>query len=79
MTFDTHDAKPVGSHAVTASIALLARLGTGAKAAAHRVFVAMQLARMMSVLANMSDEHLELIGVARSEIPDYAAKLLAGE
>ncbi|PVH30154.1 hypothetical protein [Pararhodobacter oceanensis] len=79
MAFNTHTVKPAGSPAVSAAIAALSRFGGKIKTQAQHLSKAIQLARMMSVLANMSDDHLELIGVTRSEIPAYAEKLLAGE
>lgn len=37
---------------------------------------ALQEARMMSTLSNMSDYQLTQIGIKRSEIPQYAEKLM---
>ena len=38
---------------------------------------ALQTARMLSVLANMSDQQLAQIGISRSEIPQYADRLMS--
>ncbi|MBU2981495.1 DUF1127 domain-containing protein [Lentibacter algarum] len=38
-----------------------------------------QTARMMSVLSSMSDYQLKQIGISRSDIPNYAEVLVAGE
>ena len=54
---------------------LVANFSTTAKS----VLRALQTARMMSVLANMSDQQLASIGISRSEIPQYAEKLIADE
>jgi uncharacterized protein YjiS (DUF1127 family) len=37
------------------------------------------MARMLSALSNMSDYQLAQIGISRSEIPEYAEKLMADE
>ena len=39
----------------------------------------LQTAQMMSVLANMSDQQLAQIGISRSEIPQYADRLMSKE
>ena len=39
----------------------------------------LQIARMMSVLANMSDQQLAETGITRSEIPEYALRLMSEE
>lgn len=38
---------------------------------------ALQAARMMSTLSNMSDYQLTQVGITRSDIPQYAQKLMA--
>ncbi len=75
MAFSTHTAGPERGHIVGTSIALLAWIGTKAKAALK----ALQMARMLSTLSNMSDYQLAQIGISRSEIPAYAEKLMADE
>ncbi|SEW04766.1 protein of unknown function [Aliiroseovarius sediminilitoris] len=75
MAFSTHTAGPERGNVVGTSIALLAWVGTRAKAALK----ALQMARMLSTLANMTDYQLAQIGISRSEIPEYAEKLMADE
>ncbi len=36
----------------------------------------LQTARMMSTLSSLSDTQLSQIGISRSDIPEYAAKLM---
>ncbi len=38
-----------------------------------------QTARMMSALAQMSDEQLSQIGITRADIPNYTDKIMATE
>ena len=46
--------------------------------AAFKSFIASaQHSRMLSVLSQMSDAELELIGITRADIPDYTEKLLS--
>lgn len=44
---------------------------------AAAVVRALQVARMMSVLAGMSDGQLAAIGITRADIPRHVAKLMA--
>ena len=85
MTVNSQTAGPDGTHAVTASIylskiahsvlSILARL----RAKAKFVLRALQMARMLSTLSNMSDHQLAQIGIQRSDIPKYAETLMANE
>ncbi len=85
MTVNSQTAGPDGRHAVTASISLskiahsllsiLARFRAEAKFALR----ALQMARMLSTLSNMSDHQLAQIGIQRSDIPKYAETLMADE
>lgn len=43
---------------------------------ARGAYQAIMLARMISVLSQMSDMQLEKIGISRSEIVDHATKLV---
>lgn len=61
--------------ALAVSRALLARLG----AKAHGVLKTLQMARMLSTLADMSDHQLAQIGISRADIPKYAEELMTGE
>jgi uncharacterized protein YjiS (DUF1127 family) len=56
-------------------VLILARIG----AQAHAALKSLQMARMLSTLANMSDHQLAQIGIRRSDIPKYAEKLMAEE
>ena len=75
MAVSTQSAVSDRGHAVAASIAFLAWIGAKAKAAVK----ALQMARMLSTLSNMSDYQLAQIGISRSDIPEYAEKLMADE
>lgn len=44
-----------------------------------RAIRTVQMARMMSVLGQMSNEELRRIGITRQEIPAHAEKLVYGE
>ncbi len=61
------------SHIITLSINFLAWIGATANAALKTL----QMARILSTLSNMSDDQLAQIGISRSDIPEYAAKLMA--
>ena len=50
-----------------------------ALAAAKAIGRTLQTARMMSVLANMSDQQLDEIGISRSDIPLYAERLMSND
>ena len=41
------------------------------------VIKSVQIGRMISVLSNLTDTQLAEIGISRSGIPDYAAKLVS--
>jgi len=56
-------------------VSILARMG----AKAHSALKSLQMARMLSTLANMSDHQLAQIGIQRSDIPKYAETLMAEE
>ncbi len=75
MPVSTQRAGSDRGHAVAASLAFLAKIGAKAKAALK----AFQMARMQSTLSNMSDYQLAQIGISRSDIPEYAEKLMAEE
>ncbi|WP_254441343.1 DUF1127 domain-containing protein [Ruegeria atlantica] len=75
MAANTQTAGTDRGHAIALSISFLARIGATANAA----FKALQTARMLSTLSNMNDHQLAQIGISRSDIPEYAAKLMANE
>lgn len=79
MTVNTQVPKPYVGYASTGFIALLVRLGTKAMAKARAALRALQMARMLSTLSNMSDYQLAQIGISRSDIPKYAETLMANE
>lgn len=79
MAVNTQTAKSDSGHAVTASVALLARFGTKAMAKARGALRSLQMARMVSTLSNMSDYQLAQIGISRSDIPKYAETLMAND
>jgi len=54
-------------------VAPLTRIG----AKAHGVLRTLQMARMLSILSNMSDSQLAQIGISRSDIPKYAETLMS--
>lgn len=57
----------------------VARLAVLTRVKAKSVLRALQTARIMSVLANMSDQQLARIGISRSDIPQYAEGLMSKE
>ena len=75
MTISSQTIRPGFSHTVAKSVTLMARIGAKAQA----VLKALQMARMLSTLSNMSDSQLAQIGISRSDIPKYAETLIAGE
>jgi uncharacterized protein YjiS (DUF1127 family) len=85
MTVNSHTVGPEGCHGVGATLSsskfahgflsILARFGAKAKSTLRTL----QMARMQSVLSNMSDHQLAQIGIQRSDIPKYAELLMANE
>jgi len=75
MAISTQTATADRGSVVAASIALLVRV----KVKAHAALRAVQMARMLSTLSNMSDYQLAQIGISRSDIPKYAETLMANE
>ena len=75
MAVSTQTIEPGRSHPVAASGTLLARIGAKARV----VYKALQMARMLSILSNMSDHELAQICISRSDIPKYAETLMASE
>ncbi|GAA6161993.1 MULTISPECIES: DUF1127 domain-containing protein [Ruegeria] len=73
MAVDTQTVGTNRGHTIAQSISFLAWIGSTANAALK----ALQMARMLSTLSNMSDYQLSQIGISRSDIPKYAAKLMA--
>lgn len=82
MAFDPQPARSHGQSVTAFSAAVsrfLVQLGSDFAATAKSFLRAMQMARMMSCLANMTDPQLAAIGIKRSQIPQYAEKLMAQE
>lgn len=55
------------------------RVGSKFRANARLAVRAVQTARMVSTLMNMTDNQLAQVGISRSEIPQYAEKLMMDE
>ncbi len=68
-----------GHHAIGALGQLFAAFARKTKVKSKAALKAVQMARMMSTLANMSDNQLAHIGISRADIPNYAKTLLADE
>ncbi|MBT8418701.1 MAG: DUF1127 domain-containing protein [Silicimonas sp.] len=80
MAFNSQSARSHHQPATAAAVSkFLVQLGSDLAATAKSFLRAMQMARMMSSLAEMSDRQLAEIGITRSQIPQYAEKLLAQE
>ncbi|MEL6523948.1 MAG: DUF1127 domain-containing protein [Pseudomonadota bacterium] len=79
MAFSSHTDGSERLHAPAALGALLARFGRSALTKARIALKTLQMARMMSSLSNMSDHQLAQIGISRSDIPNYAEKLMAND
>lgn len=82
MAFEPQPASSHGQSATAFSTAVsrfLVQLGSDFAATTKSVLRAMQTARMMSALASMNDHQLAAIGITRSEIPQYAEKLMSQE
>jgi uncharacterized protein YjiS (DUF1127 family) len=75
MAFSTQTATADRGAVAATSIVLLVRI----RAKAHAALKALQMARMLSTLSNMSDYQLAQIGISRSDIPKYAETLMADE
>ena len=57
----------------------IARFGGKMLGKVHSAVKALQMARTMSTLSNMSDNKLKQIGIYRSDIPKYAEAIMAIE
>jgi uncharacterized protein YjiS (DUF1127 family) len=55
------------------------RVWAKVSAVASHALQAVQVARMTSVLSDMTDKQLAEIGISRSGIPAYAERLIVGE
>ncbi|MEQ6204502.1 DUF1127 domain-containing protein [Sulfitobacter sp. HNIBRBA2951] len=73
MAFNSHTNEGTSFHPAAA----LSRMASATAAKAGKFVHALQTARMVSVLTNMSDQQLKQIGITRSEIGQYAQKLTA--
>lgn len=76
----THNAQTSDVAPITA-LWVFNLLGRGARKflrGTHAAVRSLQVARMMATLCDMSDHQLTQIGITRSEIPDYAEKLMEG-
>ena len=87
MTANPDTTAPEGHHIAKSALtqnaqdflASLARFGRNVMAKAKSGLRAVQMARMLSTLSKMSDAQLAMIGIQRSDIPRYAATLMAHE
>lgn len=79
MTANTSTVKGYGGNAPLNLIGTASKLLAKATVKAKAILKTLQLARFMSTLCHLSDYQLAQIGITRSEIPAYAAKLLADE
>lgn len=68
-----------GHHAIGRLGQLFVSFARNTRVKSKTALKALQMARMMSTLANMSDNQLAHIGISRADIPDYAKTLLADE
>lgn len=66
-----------GHHIAQTIMASLSASGTRLMTGLRGMVRSLQTARMMTVLANMSDHQLEQIGITRADIPVYAETLIA--
>ncbi len=73
MAANTQAAGADRGHVIALSISFLGWVGSTTNAALK----ALQMARMLSTLSSMNDHQLAQIGISRSDIPEYAAKLMA--
>ena len=78
MAVSSHSAGSGVRH-ITNILAILADFGTKTLAKGKTALKLLQTARMMSALSNMTDHQLDEIGISRSEIPQYAEKLIGTE
>ncbi|MEP5154094.1 DUF1127 domain-containing protein [Planktotalea sp.] len=62
-------------HPVAALVGIFAKIGNGLSTMTK----SMQHARMISALNSLTDHQLSEVGIKRSEIADYANKLMANE
>jgi len=64
---------------IATSVLDVRALGRAVGRGVTHVIQAAQMAQMMSVLGQMSNEELRRIGITRQEIPAHAEKLVYGE
>lgn len=76
---DHHIATGVLTQNAQGFLAALSRFSRNVMAKAKSGLRAAQMARMLSTLSKMSDAQLAMIGVQRSDIPQYAKTLMAEE
>lgn len=85
MTASPNTTGPEGHHIATSALtqnasrflAVFARFGRHLMAKAGSGLRAVQMARMLSTLSKMSDAHLAMIGIQRSDIRQYAKTIMA--
>ena len=79
MTFNVNTTASKQHHSNVGSFKSVAEFFAKIREGAGVFFKALQDARMVSTLTQMSDNQLKQIGLTRSDIPDYAKKLMANE
>lgn len=57
----------------------IAAIGARFRNGTRSLLETMQIGRMMSVLSELSNVQLAEVGITRSEIPQYAARLILGD
>lgn len=79
MTFNMNTMITARPHAIAVPLTIMTEFFAKFRSASRSFFKALQDARMVSTLTQMSDTQLKQIGISRSEIPEFARKLMAGE
>ena len=79
MAFNMNTTTSVRHPAIVVPFTLMTEFSAKFRGASHSFFKALQNARMVSTLTQMSDNQLKQIGISRTEIPEYAKKLMLNE
>lgn len=78
ISYDTHSAAPFAQTRVW-GFETLSSGWTGFKTKSATAIKRLQTARMVTALQSMSDEQLDMIGLARADIRAHADKLISEE
>ena len=79
MTFNMNTTTSARHPTIVVPLTIVAEFSAKFRSGARSFFKALQVARMVSTLTQMSDNQLKQIGISRSEIPEYTRKLMANE